>query len=166
MVRIESYMNDGANWQAQAILAYLKSHINCAIQKSWNPLYRSYDVDILVGRYENGREQGYVVSVLYQYIKAQKTFAFYEHRNSDNIYVLHTDELVGFDTPSKEIVYDKYKDKWDCDKSFKFGEIVECGDYILDEIENFVNEWVEKDSEYFNKMAEKAERVEKIMEEK
>lgn len=163
MVRIGEYLNDGADWQAQAILAYLRSHISQVTDLAWNPLYGMSEVDALVGRYENGREQGYVVSLLYKY-REQKTIAFYEHRNSDVIYVLSTDKYVGYDTPNKEIIYDGYGDKWDCDESFKCGEIVKCGEYIINEFTKFVSEAVKKDAHYFDVMKKNAEEVNKIRE--
>lgn len=161
MIELNNYLQDGANWQAKCILAYLQSHYEYAINSSYNPAFMDYTAKLLVGRYENGREKGYVVSVLYGFSK-QKTFAFYEHRNSDNIYVLHTDTYLGFDTPNKEIIYNNYQDKWDCDKYFRCGEFVECGKYILEEIRKFVEKCVEDDAEYYEKMKSMREEMDNV----
>lgn len=138
MVEIDKYLCDGADWQSRAVLAYLQGHWEGILREVYAGNFQ-YDAQIRVGRYENGRENGYSVSVMYMWQK-QKTFAFYEHRNSDNIYVLHTDDYFGFETPYSENIYKNYKDKWDCDKSFKVGEIVECGEYIAEEIKKFLAE--------------------------
>ena len=61
MVNINEYLNDGANWQAQAVLAYIKGNIFSLenfVKYDNNLFYKAK-----VGRYENCREQGYVFSI-------------------------------------------------------------------------------------------------------
>ena len=36
MTRIEYYMNDGADWQAQAVLAFMRAAKDNAINRTWN----------------------------------------------------------------------------------------------------------------------------------
>ena len=137
MTRIEYYMNDGANWQAQAVLAYLRVTINNAISKTWDDKNKKYLADVFVGRYENCREQGYIFSV--QYKGKQRNYAVYEHRNSDQLCVVVFDALT-MNTPVKELVWDAMGDsKWNYTKAFGFGEIVSCGDYIVEDIKEFIN---------------------------
>lgn len=138
MIDIEKYMEDGANWQAQSVLAYLRVTKNNAIDKTWNKEFRKYDASIEVGRYENCREQGYIFSV--QYKGEQRNYCVYEHRNSDDICVVVFD-AVTINTPTLEMVCDAMGDsKWNYTKSFDYGNIVECGDYILFDIKSFIDE--------------------------
>lgn len=137
MVKIENYMDDGANWQAQAVLAYLRVTKDGAINETWNKEFHKYDASVVVGRYENCREHGYIFSVMYK--GEQRNYCVYEHRNSDQLCVVVFDAISN-GTPSKELVWDAMGDnKWNFTKAFDYGEIVPCGDYIFYDIKEFIN---------------------------
>ena len=85
MIKLENYLQDGANYQARATLMYLQA--DAEIEESWNKCYEKYDAKIKVGRWENCREQGYVVS-LKNKEKKQLNIAFFGHRNSDEIHAI------------------------------------------------------------------------------
>ena len=125
MTRIENYMNDGANWQAQAVLAYVREHISEIDYE---------DFTARVGRYENCREQGYVLSIRVE--TNERHYAVYQHRNSDSLIVLISNGIC-MDTPDVNFMWkDKGENatKYDYDKGFPYGEIVKCGEWILDDI--------------------------------
>ena len=125
MTRIENYMNDGANWQAQAVLAYMREHISEIDYE---------DFTARVGRYENCREQGYVFSIRVE--TNERHYAVYQHRNSDSLIVLISNGMC-MDTPDVNFMWkDKGENstKYDYDKGFPYGEIVKCGEWILDDI--------------------------------
>ena len=137
MMCIDYYMNDGANWQAQAVLAYLRSAGVNAVGETWNSENKEYDANIEVGRYENCREQGYIFSVRYN--GKQRNYAVYEHRNSDDLCVVVFD-YKSINTPNNDVVADAMGNcKYNYTKSFKCGDIVACGDYITDDIYNFID---------------------------
>lgn len=136
MIQIDYYMNDGACMQAQCVLAYLRNFKESAISASWNSKSSEYEAIFYVGRYENCREQGYVFSVYYK--GKQINFAVYEHRNSDEIHIVQF-EGTTLNTPTMEHVTSHMKDKYDTTKSFKYMQIEACGDYIITEINNFIN---------------------------
>lgn len=141
MINIENYMHDGANWQAQSVLAYLRVTKDNAIDKTWNKEFHKYDVSIEVGRYENCREQGYIFSV--QYKGKQRNYCVYEHRNSDDLCVVVFDEVT-LNTPTLKMVCDAMGDsKWNYTKAFPCGQIMECGDYILDNIKKWIDDLIE-----------------------
>jgi len=141
MTNIENYMHDGANWQAQSVLAYLRVTKNNAIDKTWNKEYHRYDAEFNVGRYENCREQGYIFSV--QYKDEQRNYCVYEHRNSDDLCVVVFDGVT-INTPTNDMVFKAMGDsKWNYTKAFPCGQIVECGDYILDNIRKWINGLIE-----------------------
>ena len=142
MINIENYMNDGANWQAQSVLAYLRAMKVNAVEKSWNKEFRTYDASVEVGRYENLREQGYIFSV--QYKGEQRNYCVYEHRNSDELCVVVFD-AVTLNTPTNDMVFKAMgNSKWNYTKAFECGNIVECGDYILDDMKKFIEEILNK----------------------
>ena len=60
---IQNYMNDGANYQAQAVLAFVRRQNDTILNYSWNDEFKSYEDRLNVGRWENCREQGYVISM-------------------------------------------------------------------------------------------------------
>ena len=144
---IESYLNDGANWQAQSVLCYLRSIKESIVTKTWSDSSRCYEAFIYVGRYENCREQGYVFTISY---KGQyKHYAVYEHRNCDNLVVLINDGF-SMNTPSVDFMWKGHMDengetrKWGYDKDFDFGEIIQCGDFIAEDMKNFIDEVIAK----------------------
>lgn len=142
MVNIENYMHDGANWQAQYVLAYLRFTKNRVIDKTWNDDNKCYDASFVVGRYENCREQGYIFSVRYNC--KQRNYCVYEHRNSDDLCVVVFDGIT-INTPPNDMVFEAMGDsKWNYTKAFPCGQIMECGDYILDDIKKFINEMLNK----------------------
>lgn len=137
MIDIESYMHDGANWQAQCVLAYVRNTKNNAINETWNEKYHKYDATVEVGLYENCREQGYIFSIRYKL--EQRNYAVYEHRNSDQLCVVVFDAIT-IDTPPKELVWNAMGDnKWNFTKAFGCGEIIGCGDYILEDMKFFID---------------------------
>lgn len=141
MTNIENYMNDGANWQAQSVLAYLRVTKDNATNKTWDKESRKYEASVEVGRYENCREQGYIFSV--QYRGEQRNYCVYEHRNSDDICVVVFDGVT-INTPTLEMVCDAMGDsKWNYTKAFPCGQIMECGDYILGDITKWIDGLIE-----------------------
>lgn len=145
MIDIKNYMEDGACWQAQAVLAYVKGNIYHLTEDK----YHKTSLRVQVGRYENCREQGYVISIKFygkkdgesEYI--QRNYAVYQHRNSDAICVLISSTFTT-NTPG---IDDMWKDKGenprscDYDKEFDWDDISGCGNYILKDIENFLSQY-------------------------
>ena len=125
-IEVKQYLNDGANWQAQAVLAFIRGN-------EGDILYcGGFDSEhgknsIHVGRFENGREQGYVFSLIVDYINSLKNVVVYEHRNSDAICIKFFDGNFT-DTPTIKDI--PMKDKRDYDKSFNCGEVKEAYEEI------------------------------------
>lgn len=153
MVEVEKYMNDGANWQAQAVLAYVRAY-EYGIKDVYNP-YLRHDSEksekfkellslfkIEVGRYENCREQGYIFS-LRPFFGKHCNVAVFEHRNSDSLCLIKF--KGGFlNTPTWEDVWKDKADKWDIDKTFKCGDITGCGEEIISIFNEFISDEIEK----------------------
>ena len=147
MVELDRFMYDGADWQAKAVLAFLQAHYETILGCTYIGNFQ-YNAMLRANRYDNisDREHGYVVSAIYKW-KKQKTIAFYEHRNVDNIFVIHRDGYIGLDTPTSEWLGKGYPTKYDKDKEFKYGQIVECGNYIMQEFKDFLERCKEEEKE-------------------
>ena len=142
MIDINNYMNDGAGWQAQAVLAYLKGNLGRILADT----YYKTSVMVEVGRYENCREQGYVFTLRFHTKEkgyVQRNYAVYQHRNTDSICVLISNTIT-LNTPT---IDDMWKDKGENPKSsqydqgFEWDDIVLCGEYILTDMEEFLSKY-------------------------
>lgn len=137
-MKIENYLGDGANWQAQCVLAYLRAHKDWVVSGTWDELYREYEAYVEVGRYENCREQGYVFSVRYK--NKQINYAVYEHRNSDRLIVVRF-EANTINTPTNDMVLKAMGgSKRNYTKAFSYGEIIACGNWIIVDAQKFIKE--------------------------
>ena len=74
-MELRHYLQDGANHQAQAVLMFLRP--NAVIESSWNETHRGYDATVRVARWENCREQGYVVMLNSKNYGRQLNIAFF-----------------------------------------------------------------------------------------
>lgn len=136
MINIGYYMEDGANWQAQCVLAYLRSIGKSEVEYlTWNNDKHRYEGELQVGRCENCREQGYIFTLTYG-AKHLVHFWVYEHRNSDNLCVV---EFEGFFINTPTINDIPMKDKYDITKDFPCGDIVSCGEWIVERIKDYIN---------------------------
>lgn len=121
-MKIKNYLDDGANWQAQCVLAYLRGHL-C-----------DFEHELEVTRYENCREQGYI---FYMRIGGkQMNVAVYEHRNSDGLCIVSNNKLT-VDVPLSQDIWETMKDKWDTTANFACGEICDCGMTIIEIFQEF-----------------------------
>lgn len=135
-MQIEYYMEDGANWQAQCVLAYLRSIGNSRVENlTWNKENRRAEGELRVGRCENCREQGYIFTLIYG-VKQLVHFWVYEHRNSDALCVVEFEGLF-MNTPTINDI--PMKDKYDTTKDFSRGDVVKCGEWIIDRIAEYIN---------------------------
>ena len=142
MIELEKYLHDGANWQAQAVLAYLRYHLDAkSIVSSLTDTkeWKKYDFPLVeVGRFENFREQGYVLVVTFN--GRCRNYAFFEHRNSDELVVFISNKVT-INTPSIEDIYGD-RGKYDHDMCFERGQIVECAEDIIKNITSFLIEMI------------------------
>jgi hypothetical protein len=129
MIDVKNYLNDGANYKAQAVLAIIRGYRD-EIAEVAN---HHESVMVNVGRFENCREQGYVFSLWYEY-KFIKHYAVYEHRNSDNICVLINDQYTT-NTPNADQMFGN-RGKYDVDKTFPYNGIIDAADFIISEMQN------------------------------
>jgi len=125
-IGVKQYLDDGANWQAQAVLAFIRGNEEDILY--WGGFDTEHGKNAIhVGRFENGREQGYVFSLIVDYINCLKNVVIYEHRNSDALCIKFFDGNFT-DTPTIKDI--PLKDKRDYDKSFNCGEAKEAYEEI------------------------------------
>ena len=155
-IELKNYLQDGANWQARCVLCYLQGNIYEIdfLIKDELKLEKN-ETDIYVGRYENCREQGYVVSLCYK--RRRINYAIYEHRNSDELIVLKSN-CKTTNTPNVDVMWkDKGENasKYNYDKSFSCGDIVLCGNWIINDMKRFI---IEIEKEIFKECEETEEK--------
>ena len=143
MINVESYLNDGADWQAQAVLAYIRAFTFRVREATHNLIT---DPEIEVGRYENCREQGYVFRLRIG-CETLMNYAVYEHRNSDQLIVLKSDRNT-LNTPSIDEMWNGRQSKYDYDIDFEYGQIIECGEYIFNDMECLIRDFAQKHPSY------------------
>jgi len=138
MTRLINYLNDGANHQAKAVLAFIQ---DITIEESWNEKKRDYDAEINVARWENCREQGYVLMLRSKNYCRQLNIAFFEHRNSDAICAVKWEQST-MNTPniSDAKFGNVYKDKYDVSHTVNYGQVLEMAEWIEKTLLEFWNE--------------------------
>lgn len=132
MIELKNYLKDGADYQARAVLVLLQREAD--IEESWNKEYKKYDAEIKVARWENGREQGYIVSLVGRE-GGQLNIAFFNHRNSDSISAVKwKQESMNTLTIDTAKFGDVYKDKYDTSHSVEYGKAYEMAEWIVNEL--------------------------------
>ena len=140
LTNIEHYFCDGANYTIQAVMClckkiYLEYYEDykqkCNIKDPCSPYNRPV---IMVGRYENCREQGYILTLMSSQCGRQIAhYAIYEHRNSDNICV---NKFRGsfINTPNADVVWSGRESKYDYDQAFSYNEVWEAYEWLEEDI--------------------------------
>lgn len=139
-MNIDGFFQDGANVQAQIIALLLREKHEWILDPTWDKERCYHKGRMTIGRLENCREQGYVVSIRFN--GNQRNYAFYEHRNSDRVHILINDETT-IDTPSLDMMWEGREDKYDTDKAFDYGEWYECAMWIGKDMIEHLKRWVE-----------------------
>ena len=130
------FVNDGANHQARATLCYLEMYSD--IESSWDKENKVYQAHPVISRWNNCREQGYVVSLVSSDNKRQLNIIFFEHRNSDAICAVKW-EQKSFNNMNIDIADfgNNYKDKFDTSHDVDYGECSQMAKWVYDQLEEF-----------------------------
>jgi len=121
MIKLQNYMDDGANHQAKAVLAFMQVHDGMAQPE--------------VARWENCREQGYVISMKNEN-GDQINIAFFEHRNTDSICAVEWKQnTTNAPTIDTAVFGNVYKDKFDVSHRVGYGQISEMANWIWSRLE-------------------------------
>jgi hypothetical protein len=125
---------DGACAASQAVLAYLRKR---SIEPSWNAERREYDAEPRVSRWENGREQGYVVWLrVPSYTGPQLNIAFFEHRNSNEICAVEF-EASTWNSPRLDDIPESHpyhNSKWAASHTVRYNQAYEMADWITERL--------------------------------
>ncbi len=135
--------HDGANYQAQAVLAMVRYRLGDGIESSWDDEWKRYAAEPLVHRFDNCREQGYVIYMRSATCARQINIAFYEHRNSDSIYV-QVNQVRTLNAPTFEVITDGMADKYQSAFSASVGEIDKVAEFIETTLVDFWNATAKK----------------------
>jgi len=131
---MRNYLDDGASAQSKAVIAMVQQSPD--IEESWNKRISDYDARIEIGRWENCREQGYILSLRDEKYN-QLNIAFFEHRNSDDIHAIkwvqHSTNTISIDNA---VFPDGiYSTKYDTSFVVGYGEIVKMADWISEQLQ-------------------------------
>ncbi len=121
--------HDGANFQAQAVLAMVRYLCGDGVEESWNGALSRYMYQPRVVRFDNCREQGYTIFARNPKDE-QINITFYEHRNSDEIFV-QVNYKKTFNAPLLSDIFEENSSKWDSAFSANYGEITKVADFIV-----------------------------------
>lgn len=109
------------------------------IEDSWSDDRREYLAKPTVARWENCREQGYIVSLATNV--RQLNIAFFEHRNSDSICaVMWEQSSMNSITIENARFGDVYKDKFDVSHKVGYGRVLEMANWINEQFCVFWNQ--------------------------
>lgn len=145
MTNIEYYLNDGANYQAQMILCYLRNREieiaeDCHLEGE-DFLFSTNHIE--VGRFENCREQGYIFGLNIRSFKwVDDKWMVVENRSSDSIRIRHF-KANTLNTPSIDVTFnEEYLIE---EKFFPCEDIINAGRYILNGMRKCVDDYMESD---------------------
>jgi hypothetical protein len=118
--------NCGMNTQAAELLARLSGTV---IEVAPGFMLMTYP-------YSNCREMGFVISVCPLGAGAKKNFAFYEHRNSDNLCCIRWegDLPISGGVTCDDIPTEAFPDKWSMTESWGCGEYWKAQEWLEAEI--------------------------------
>lgn len=142
MSKLENYLQDGADAQAKAVLAYVQYMYNEIVSETWNETFHSYDATPYVSVWFNGRERGYIVYLANTNYTKQINIIFFEHRNSDNICAVAW-EQVSYGSPitiDTAKFGEKYSGKGDVDYVVGPGQAYEMAEWIVKTLKTFCKE--------------------------
>jgi len=124
-----NYLKDGANYNARAVMCLLQGRLDPDIHDKVN-----------IARWENFREQGYVIYVSNG--KEQINIAFFEHRNSDEICAVKWIQDITMNSPTIDTAKfgDVYKDQYDTTYEVDSDGAYQMCQWVLNEIDIFLNE--------------------------
>jgi len=131
-------MHDGADEQARAVLPFLQDYAQ--VECSWNNKKQAYDAEIQIARWENCREQGYIVYLVHLPTTRQMNIAFFEHRNSDCICAVQWEQwaMNSITIETARFPQDIYKDEYGCvSHTVNYGEVLAMAKWISKELEAF-----------------------------
>ena len=135
MINLNYYQQDWADQQARCILELVKFK-----------LYSEFWSDVKVWRWENCREQGYVLSIENKKWE-QLNITFYEHRNVDWIvafkWIQETCNTPNINTLPEWV----FENKWDIDFSVDYWEFEKMSDWIIKRINNHLTKKIKKENE-------------------
>ena len=133
-MKLQDYLQDGAGTQARCVLMLLQVF---NIESSYNKERHRCDATIEVARWENCREQGYIISLINKKGE-QINIAFFEHRNSESICALRwlQSSINSITIETAQFNGDAYKDdnKYNVSKSVGYGSFIEMKDWIISEL--------------------------------
>jgi hypothetical protein len=132
-INAANYIQDGACPASRAVLALFAPYV---VDGSYASDSNSYENVVQVSRWDNCREQGYI---LYLRVEGkQLNIAFFEHRNSDEICAVKWEQYTANSPTLGSAKFgDIYKDKYDVSHSLKHNEHYRMSLWLKTQFEEF-----------------------------
>ena len=135
----DHYFSDGANKSAQAVLCLAQELVN-------TDYYHKTFRNIYLSRWENCRDQGYVITAQDPYNQHNRInlhIAWFEHRNSDKIHAIKwlQESMVNSVTIDNAEFEDIYEDKFDTSFAVNYNEQYQMAEWIAKEVEKQLTTW-------------------------
>lgn len=128
-----------AHWSTIAVLAYMTRHYDDAICKTYDEKTRDYGAEIRVSRYDGGREQGFVFSLLYK--GHQANFAVFNPCQYDALCLMKDEKVTDHPDGWGDRPWDKHAEH---DAEYDYEESFDCARRILRNMKRLIDKWLEE----------------------
>jgi hypothetical protein len=127
-------------WAKMSVALYIRDEYKRYICQSYNDETDKLLAEVLISRYDGGREQGYVFSLKYN--GKQKNYAIFSPCQYDGICLMMDDKVSENPDGWGDREWDKHAEH---DKEFDDEQCVECAMFILDDMWNTLNKWIKEE---------------------
>jgi hypothetical protein len=142
MTDLQCYLQDGASYQARAVLMHLQGLYQDGLNGTWGDEYHRYMAEVQVSRWENCREQGYVCMLRYK--RKCLNIVWFVHRNSDELHAVRWEQFsINAPTIDTADFQNIYKSKWDTSYQVQYAQYKEMAQWIFDELHTFCSTYEE-----------------------
>lgn len=130
---------DGASTQSQIVLAILRDRIGDGIDESWDAEAREYGANPQVSRWENVKEQGYIIRMPHHVARKQINVIFFENRGSDDVDVVMFETAISLHTFHVHTLPEDlpFTHSGEVTRRFSSGQWKQTADYIYEALTAF-----------------------------
>lgn len=142
MEKIENYCVSyfehcgNAHWSTIAVLAYITGNYEIPLRNTYNDEKKEYEAEIRVSRYDGGREQGFVFSLMYK--GHQANFAVFNPCQYDALCLMMDEKVTDNPDGWGDRQWDKHAEH---DKEYDYRQCIECAGYILSKMCILIRKW-------------------------
>ena len=141
MKNIEEYNDDGVIWFIKMVLIYIQGCWRNIVRQTYDENSNKYLASIFVNRYENGREQGYIISLRYK--TWQMNWSIFTHCIwSDGIMVRPFEQYSDNPYTWLDIEWDKHHP---ADIQYDYTTYIDCSKFIFNDMYDSLKKVLKKE---------------------